>query len=99
MSTAPPDPVLLYSADPPDGICAVPLDGLNALYHRRSGTTHIVEAAVLAILDILVREPLSASALLAEMVRLHGLQTDGDSEAALAARLIELECAGLVFRA
>lgn len=99
MSTAPSERVTLYSADPPDGIRTLPLDSLNALYHLRSGTTHIVEAAVLPILDVLGRQPLSAAALLAEMVGLHGLETDADSDAALSARLTELEFAGLVFRA
>jgi PqqD family protein of HPr-rel-A system len=81
-----------YAAEPRAGLIAVPLDTLTALYHRRSGQTHLIAAPVPEILDALAGGPLHLAALLV------ALQIDDDAEARalLAARLDELIETGLV---
>jgi PqqD family protein of HPr-rel-A system len=81
-----------YIADP---VRAVPLDSLTALYHPRSGMTHVVAQPVPEILAALARTPMTAGGLLAAL----GVAAEGDAMAALAARLDELEQVGLVSRA
>lgn len=66
------------------------LDTLTAIYHRRSGQTHLVAAAVPAILAALDASEADLETLL---VRL-GLGTSDAS--ALAERLSELAASGLV---
>jgi PqqD family protein of HPr-rel-A system len=85
-----------YIADPPELIRRVELDGLTALFHRPSGMTHILAPPAPQILGVLAGKSADLDelgALLAE-----GFEVRGDGEA-LAARLAELEAAGLVRRA
>ncbi len=86
-----------YRAAPPSALRVVPLDALTLIYHRASGITHIVDAPVPEILDILGAAALTPAELLARLEAEFDL-ADGD-RAALAARLDELVVAGLVERA
>jgi PqqD family protein of HPr-rel-A system len=87
-----------YTADPPAARRIVELDGLIALFHLPSGITHIVAPPAPQILDALARGPATAATLLRRLKRGFDLG-EGDTDEALAARLDELERAGLVRRA
>ena len=87
-----------YIADPESAVTAVALDGLTLLFHAPSGMTHIVAAPAPEILGALREGPADA----AELIRRLRARFDldgGDAEAAVLARLDELEAAGLVRRA
>ncbi len=92
MDNAAPGPI--YRADPPGGLVVAPLDAFTALYHRRSGMTHLLTEPAPQILAILGEATLSLDALLD---RLAGDFDLADAtRPALAARLDELVAAGLV---
>jgi PqqD family protein of HPr-rel-A system len=84
-----------YIADNPEANVAVPLEGLVALYHRPSGTTHILAPPAPQILEALAGRAAHASELLERLSGTYELE--GGAEA-MAARLEELESAGLVSR-
>jgi len=86
-----------YVADPGDAIRLVALDGLSALYHLPSGTTHIVAPPAPEILEALQEGPADAAELLARLRERYELEERADE--AIGIRLIELEQAGLVRRA
>ena len=88
----------LYAADPPETLRSEELDGLTAIFHRRSGLTHILAPPAPQILDALARGPAGAAEIVARISEKFDLAEE-DSEAAIAARLAELEAAGLVWRA
>jgi PqqD family protein of HPr-rel-A system len=82
-----------YIADPRELTRKVELDGLTALFHLPSGMTHIVAPPAPEILDALADAPADADELaerLSERFELEG------GREAMAARLDELEAAGLV---
>jgi PqqD family protein of HPr-rel-A system len=85
-----------FIADPLELIRSVELDGLTALFHRPSGMTHIVAPPAPQILRALAGAPADADELAARLSE--GFDLEGGGEA-LAARLAELEAAGLVRRA
>jgi len=85
----------LFSADPADGFKIIPLDGLTALYHRRSGMTHVLAAPAPEIIRALAGQQLDVVALATAL----GVDCSPDNASALAARLDELCEAGLVSRA
>ncbi|MBV8686984.1 MAG: HPr-rel-A system PqqD family peptide chaperone [Alphaproteobacteria bacterium] len=87
----------LYIADPADCVRAVPLEGLTALYHRPSGTTHILAPPAPQILEVLAGSPADADEVAERLARRFDLASE-DAGAAIAARLSELEAAGLVRR-
>lgn len=87
-----------YAADPASAIRRVELDGLTALFHAPSGTTHVVAPPAPQILDVLAEGAGDAEAILARMSDRFAIESDGDAAAAIAARLGELEAAGLVRR-
>jgi PqqD family protein of HPr-rel-A system len=87
----------VYAADPPEARRAIPLEGLTALYHRPSATTHILAPPAPEILDALAAAPADVATLAARLAERFDLSGE-DAEAALAARLAELEAAGLVRR-
>ncbi len=92
MDNAAPGPI--YRADPPGGLVVAPLDAFTAVYHRRSGMTHLLTEPAPQILAILGEATLSLDALLD---RLAGDFDLADAtRPALAARLDELVAAGLV---
>jgi PqqD family protein of HPr-rel-A system len=88
----------IYTADPEAALRAAELDGLTALYHRPSGMTHILAPPAPQILEALAGEPGDAEAILRRLGEQFEIEAD-DKEAAIAARLAELEAAGLVRRA
>jgi PqqD family protein of HPr-rel-A system len=87
-----------YIADPPEAVRQVELEGLTALYHRPSGTTHILAAPAPQILEALAGTAGDAEEVAARLSEVFDLAAE-DSAAAVAARLAELEAAGLVRRA
>ena len=87
-----------YHTDPPLLLDRVELDGLTAVFHQPSGTTHILAAPAPQILDVLGRGPATSPTILARMKKHFALETDKGSLLALESRLAELEAAGLVWR-
>ena len=86
----------VYAADPPELSRAEPLEALTALFHRRSGLTHILAPPAPQILEALAEAPADAEGLLARLREQFDLGEAGAD--ALGARLAELEAAGLVWR-
>ena len=84
-----------YIADDESQIRKVELDGLTALFHVPSGMTHIVAPPAPQILEALAGSPADLKELVRRLSR--DFDVDG-AESALAARLDELEAAGLVRR-
>jgi PqqD family protein of HPr-rel-A system len=87
----------LYAADPPETLRLVELEGLTLLYHRRSGLTHILAPPAPQILAALAAGPADAAAIVARIGAEFEVEAE-DPAAAIAARLAELEAAGLVWR-
>ena len=87
-----------YSADPPGLVRMVELDGLTALFHVRSGITHILAPPAPQILEALAGAPATAETILARMRRAFEIEGGRGTAAALRARLDELEAVGLVTR-
>jgi PqqD family protein of HPr-rel-A system len=85
-----------YIADAEGLIRRVELDGLTALFHIPSGMTHIVAPPAPQILDALAGSPADAEELAERLSA--SFEIEGGEEA-MAARLAELEAAGLVRRA
>ncbi len=88
----------LYAADPPETLRSVELEGLTLVYHRRSGLTHILAPPAPQILAALAAGPASAAEIVERIGEGFEVEAD-DPAAAIAARLAELEAAGLVWRA
>ena len=86
----------VYIADPDTLIRKVELDGLTALFHVPSGMTHIVAPPAPQILEALGAGPADAEELARRLDQ--SFEIEG-GEDAMAARLAELETAGLVRRA
>jgi PqqD family protein of HPr-rel-A system len=87
-----------YIADPEDQVRAVVLDGLIALFHAPSGMTHIVAPPAPEILAALREGPATIAELIARLGARYDFEEECGAEA-VAARLAELEQAGLVQRA
>jgi len=84
----------LYRMARPEDLRIAHLDSFMAVYHRRSGITHLITAPAPEILATLGEAGMTFAALhdtLADMYELGDLD-----DAALAARLEELVAAGLV---
>jgi PqqD family protein of HPr-rel-A system len=73
------------------------LDGLVLLFHRPSGTTHIVAPPAPQILEALRLGPADSGEILGRLRAWYDFEVDEDMEA-LEARIAELEAAGLVSR-
>lgn len=73
----------------------VPLDTFLAVFHRPSGTTHLLTSPAPEILAALAHSPATREALLARLAVDYDLE--GQTEA-LTARLEELIAAGLIVR-
>ena len=86
-----------YIADAPGCVRSVELEGLSALYHRPSGMTHILAPPAPQILAALAEAPGDAADVLARIGETFDLEAE-DTQAAIEARLGELEAAGLVRR-
>lgn len=87
----------LYAADPPESHRSVELEGLTLLYHRRSGLTHILAPPAPQILAALAAGPASGEEIVARIGAEFEVEAEDPGEA-IAARLAELEAAGLVWR-
>ncbi|HEX9966054.1 MAG TPA: HPr-rel-A system PqqD family peptide chaperone [Allosphingosinicella sp.] len=87
----------LYAADPPETVRTVEVEGLTLLYHRPSGLTHFLAPPAPQILAALAVGPASAADIAARIAEEFDLDSE-DPGAAIAARLAELEAAGLVWR-
>ena len=88
---------MAYAADPPAARLLVELDELAAIFHRPSGTTHLLASPAPELLAALADGPADAATLLArlsERFELIGSETD-----AIEARMKELIAAGLAWRA
>lgn len=88
-----------FRADPAALRLTAALDGMVLIFHRRSGMTHVVASPAPEILDALEEGPATAAELLRRLAERHGLDAEDGAEAALVARIEELESAGLVTRA
>ena len=86
-----------YAADPPAARLTVALDALVAIYHRRSGTTHLLASPAPELLDALGDGAADADELLVRLARRFELP-DAAAEA-IEARMEELVSAGLAWRA
>ncbi len=85
-----------YIADPPELLLKVELDGLTAVFHRPSGMTHIVAPPAPQLLEALSAGPADAQELADRLGA--SFEIEGSAEE-MAARLAELEAAGLGRRA
>ena len=85
-----------YVADDPEALSLVALEGLTAIFHAPSGMTHVVAPPAPQILEALHAGPGDADAILARIAARYAVE--GEGVAAIAARLGELEAAGLVRR-
>jgi PqqD family protein of HPr-rel-A system len=86
-----------YIADPADCLRKIELDALTACFHRPSGTTHILAPPAPQILAALEGQAGDRDEILARMADSYDLEAE-DAAASVAARLAELEAAGLVRR-
>jgi PqqD family protein of HPr-rel-A system len=87
-----------YAADPPETMRHFDVEGLTLVYHRKSGLTHFLAPPAPQILAALAEGPASAAEIAARMEESFEIESE-DSAAAVAARLAELEAAGLVWPA
>jgi PqqD family protein of HPr-rel-A system len=87
----------LYAADPLETLRTVELEGLTCFYHRRSGLTHILAPPAPQILAALAAGSASAAEIVERIGKDFEVEAD-DPAAAIAARLAELEAAGLVWQ-
>lgn len=87
----------LYAADPPETVRNFEVEGLTLLYHRKSGLTHFLAPPAPQILAALAAGPASAAEIAQRMGETFEIDSE-DPAAAIAARLAELEAAGLVWR-
>ncbi len=85
-----------YIADPENCFSIVELDGLTAMFHRPSGMTHILAPPAPEILLALAGNAADAGGLVQRLSTRFDVE---GGEEALAARLEELEAAGLVSKA
>jgi PqqD family protein of HPr-rel-A system len=93
-----------YIADPESAVETVALDGLSVLFHAPSGTTHILAAPAPELLAVLREGPADLDEIFGRLSKAYALEPspikgEGGFAEALAARLDELEAAGLVRRA
>lgn len=88
----------VFTADPPDEVRTVALDGLVVLFHLPSGTTHVVAPPAPQILEALHEGPGDARAILARIAARYEIE-EREAREQIEARLGELEAAGLVRRA
>ena len=86
-----------YIADPPESVRSVALENLVAVYHAPSGMTHLLAPPAPQILAALAAGPADAAQIVARIGADFEVEAE-DPAAAIAARLAELEAAGLVWR-
>ncbi|WP_375392034.1 HPr-rel-A system PqqD family peptide chaperone [uncultured Sphingomonas sp.] len=86
--------MIRYRAAAPTALVAAPLPPFTAVYHRASGTTHLLVEPAPEILAALGEAALTRAELAARLRA--DFELPVDAEGALAARLAELVEAGLV---
>jgi PqqD family protein of HPr-rel-A system len=86
-----------YIADAPDALRSAPLESLTAVYHRPSGMTHLLAPPAPQILEALASWAGTPEDVLERIASSFEIEAE-DPVAAMAARLEELEAAGLVRR-
>lgn len=86
----------LYKGPHPQDYSILALDGLSALFDRRSGQTHLVASPVPELLALMDETPRTINALLTELAKQFELEEGADHAASLTARLEELAALGLV---
>jgi PqqD family protein of HPr-rel-A system len=86
----------IYISDA-EGCRSLELEGLTLLFHGRSGMTHILAPPSPQILEVLAQGEADAETLIERLAAKFEFEADGGAEA-LAARLAELDAAGLVRR-
>lgn len=86
--------MVTYRGPPAAAWTAVELEPFTALFHRPSGTTHLLVEPAPQLLEVLGDEALTLAALRERLEAMFDLPDA--SEDALAARLEELVAAGLV---
>ena len=88
---------LIYRAEPAEQLVSVSLGAIDALYHRRSGATHLVAAPVPQILAMLAEGPADLTGLWERLTARFDLDDPaGEGMEALKDRLMELVSLGLV---
>lgn len=76
---------------------SVPLDGFTLVYHRSSGQTHMLAEPAPEILAALAEGDADPAEIVRRLARDHGiLDSEGDVEAVIAARMAELAELGLI---
>lgn len=88
----------IYRApDPADFAPPVVLDGFTLIYHRPSGQTHMLAEPAPEILAVLAEGDAGPIDIVRRLARDHGmLDSEGDVEAVIAARMAELAGLGLI---
>lgn len=89
-----------FGAASADSFVMRPIDGLTLIYHRPSGTTHIIGPDSLAILGVLHGAALTLGEIVTRLEALHELQPSEGATVAdsIKARLDELATMDLVDR-
>jgi PqqD family protein of HPr-rel-A system len=88
-----------FVADPAADRPQIDIDGFVILYHRPSGMTHVVASPVPEMLAAIADDPACVAEIVARLGAEHDLAGDDALDAIVAARIEELEAAGLVRRA
>lgn len=87
-----------YKLKADDALTEHPLDSMTAVYQSSSGITHLVTEPVPAILQVLTGRYADSAQVARLLEQQFELESDGDVEAVVAARLDELWRLGLVER-
>jgi PqqD family protein of HPr-rel-A system len=85
-----------FPPDPADLAPPVALDGFTLVYHRPSGQTHMLAEPAPEILTALAQGAADPAEMLQRLARDHGLDSEGDAQAVIAARMAELAALGLI---
>jgi PqqD family protein of HPr-rel-A system len=86
----------LYRAEPVDNCVMRCVEGLALLYHRPSGSTHLLDSPVPEILELLAAGPCDAAMLTRHLCERLDLAEDEEALMVVSARLGELAGIGLV---
>jgi|TARA_R100001244_G_scaffold44182_2_gene39755 PqqD family protein of HPr-rel-A system len=87
-----------YRAAPTDDLIWHALDSMTLLFHRPSGITHMLADPAPAILEIMADATLSADEIASRLAAEFDIDSGGDTENIVHARLAELSGLGLVER-
>ncbi|MFM2410247.1 MAG: hypothetical protein RL481_1075 [Pseudomonadota bacterium] len=87
-----------YKAEPASQLLIEPLDAMTLVYHRRSGTTHMVAEPVPEIIAAMRDDIVDAATVVSRLLANFDLGEAGKAEAVIAARLEELADLGFVQR-